>query len=80
MISELVAQVYDSESRGVKIQAAEVGPKTWLELIYIAEAGTGKTWPPEFKKECKQGSFMGIPIRPNDDVPDGKLWPLEAQG
>lgn len=78
MISELVAQVYDAESRGVKIQAAEVGPRTWIELMYIFEQSTGKTWPPEFKKKCKQGSFMGIPIRPNDEVPEGKLYPLES--
>lgn len=79
MISELTAQVYEWHSKGIKIEAAEVGTKTWLELIYIAETGTGKTWPPEFKKECKSGKFMGIPIRPNGEVPEGKLYPLESK-
>ena len=79
MISQLVEQVYEWQSKGIKIEAAEVGPKTWLELIHIAEKQTGKTWPPEFKKECKHGEFMGIPIRPNDEVPEGKLYPLESK-
>jgi hypothetical protein len=79
MLSDLVAQVYDAHNNGIRIEAAEVGPKTWIELLYIAEMSTGKQWPPEFKKECKQGSFMGIPIRPNDDVPEGKLYPLESK-
>jgi hypothetical protein len=78
MISQLVEQVYEAQSKGMKIEAAEVGPKTWLGLMDIAEKGTGKAWPPEFKRECKSGSFMGIPIRPNDEVPEGKLYPLEG--
>jgi hypothetical protein len=77
MISELVGQVCEWLSKGIKIEAVEVGPKTWIELMLMAEMSIGKKWPPEFKKECKQGTFMGIPIRPNDEVPEGKLYPLE---
>ena len=77
MLSKLVEQVYEHSARGAAIRAAEVGAKTWEYLIDIAAKGSGQYIPPRERKKIKDATFMGIKIRPNDEVPEGKLYPLE---
>jgi hypothetical protein len=74
----LYRQIIEARFKGIPIIAAEVGPATWDTLLDICEAGTGRKWPEGYRETLKAGQFFGVPIRPNADVPEGRIWPLES--
>lgn len=76
MITQLKEQIYAAKNCGLELEAAEVGPKTWEELIGIIEAQNRFPTPPETSM-IKEFRFMGVRVRPNRTVPEGRLWPLE---
>jgi hypothetical protein len=75
--SELLNQIYESQAKGKRIYALEVGTQTWSDMVNICEEQTGKKCPKEKKSEYKEGKFMGIPIRPNNYLPEGRVFLLE---
>lgn len=77
-LAALQRQVYEAEANRTPIVAAEVGPATWDALLDMCEAGTQRKWPPGARSKMRDGHFMGIPIRPSAEVPEGQLWPLES--
>ena len=72
MIAQLIEQINEHYANGTMPSAGEVGPQTWLALWRTFLWSTAPRH--ELPKEVK---FMGISIRCNDSVPEGKLWPLE---
>jgi len=80
MIADLQRQVHEAIARGTPILAAEDGIPTWNDLLDILETGCGRKWTIEERARMAAGPgfFLGIPIRPSREVPDGKLWPIAS--
>ena len=78
MISDLMRQVYQAKYDGKDFSAAEVGSKTWNEIIDAVENGRREKMREEERAEIKELNFMGIKIRPNSEVPEGHLYLLEG--
>ena len=72
-LTEMQKAIFEAEQIGVTFSAAEVGPQTWKALIAMVP----KAWLGQPPKVFDRVQFMGIHIRPAD-VPEGKLWPLDA--
>jgi hypothetical protein len=73
MIACYVAELRKLRCAGVR--ASEVGPNTWFELC------CSLTPQQEISEtiEIQDLTFMGVRVRKNDNVPEGRFWPLHAR-
>lgn len=78
MISNLVRQIYQADWDSKSFEFAEVGKNTWGEILDTAASSRREKMSDEEKEQIKEVYFLGVKVRMNPEVEEGKLWLVES--